>query len=172
MSWEWLALSGLLVVVLGLVVTLARLRGRTRRELAAAQQEAAALRDRLDRLEERPAAEPTQDPRRERPVPAPDQEYRITRVGEPDETGEEPARLERAVFADLLLRESVVRLGSVAHGVRRALSAESRNRIRFEMKREVKRARKQRRADQRAAYREWQARQRDLLTDEDLRESA
>ena len=98
-----------------------------------------------------------------------DQEYRITRVGEPEE---EPVRLERAVFADHVLRESVIRLGSLAHGVRRALDAETRNRIRFEMKREVKRARKQRRAEQREAYREWQARQRADLTDDDLRESA
>ena len=92
-----------------------------------------------------------------------DHEYRITRVGDPGmETSDagEPVRLERAVFADLLLRESVIRLGSLGHGVRRALSAETRNRIRFEMKREVKRARKQRRAEQREAYRDWQARQR------------
>ena len=96
-------------------------------------------------------------------------EYRITRVGQTDDhdahdEGDvpEPVRLERAVFADVLLRESVIRLGSLGHGVRRALSAESRHRIRFEMKREIKRARKQRRAEQRVAYREWQARQRDV----------
>ena len=39
-------------------------------------------------------------------------------------------------------------------------SPETRNRIRFEMRREVKRARKQRRADLREARREWEARQR------------
>ena len=76
------------------------------------------------------------------------------------------------MFADHVLRESVIRLGSLAHGVRRALDAETRNRIRFEMRREVKRARKQRRAEQREAYREWQARQRDSLPDDDLRDTA
>jgi hypothetical protein len=64
------------------------------------------------------------------------------------------------LFADLVLRESVVQAASLASGLRRALAPETRNRIRFEMKREVKRARKQRRADLRRARREWEARQR------------
>ena len=46
-----------------------------------------------------------------------------------------------------------MRAASLAHGVRRALDPETRNRIRFEMRREVKRARKQRRADIREARR-------------------
>ncbi len=159
MMWDWLALAGLALVALVLVVALARLRARTEREIASAHDEAAALRDRLDRLEQERA-------RPEPPPVAVDHEYRITRVGDPDtETADagEPVRLERAVFADVLLRESVIRLGSLGHGVRRAMSAESRNRIRFEMKRELKRARKHRRAEQREAYRDWQARQRDNL---------
>lgn len=90
-------------------------------------------------------------------------EYRITGIGDPEP--DESVDLERAVFADLLLRESAIRLGSLSHGVRRALSAQSRNRIRFEMKRELKRARKQRRVDQREAYRDWQTRQRDSRQD-------
>lgn len=155
MTWQWLALGGvaivaLAVVVIGLLVALARLRARTDREMAAAHEEAHALRERLDRLEaEHPA-----------PTSAAVTEYRITGLGEPEP--DEPVRLERAVFADAVLRESVIRLGSLSHGVRRALSAESRHRIRFEMKREVKRARKQRRTEQREAYRDWQARQRDV----------
>jgi hypothetical protein len=51
------------------------------------------------------------------------------------------------------LVESAVRVASLAHGVRRALSAESRNRIRFEMGREVKRSRRQRRREVRHARR-------------------
>jgi type II secretory pathway pseudopilin PulG len=168
MTWEWLALAGLALVALVLLVALARLRRRTGRALEAARAEAAALRERLDRLEEaRADAERT-------PVPD-EREYTITRVGEPTTeatTEAEPVRLERAVFADHVFREGVIRLGSLAHGVRRALDAETRNRIRFEMRREVKRARKQRRTEQREAYREWQARQRADLTDDDLRESA
>ncbi len=65
-----------------------------------------------------------------------------------------------------MLRETVVKAASLAHGVRRALDPETRNRIRFEMKREVKRARKQRRADTRQARREWEARQRAGLDSE------
>ena len=64
------------------------------------------------------------------------------------------------LFADIVLRETVVQAAALAAGLRRALSPESRNRIRFEMRREVKRARKQRRADLREARREWEARQR------------
>jgi hypothetical protein len=59
-----------------------------------------------------------------------------------------------------VLRETVVQAASLAHGLRRALAPEMRNRIRFEMRREVKRSRKQRRADLKAARREWEARQR------------
>ena len=44
----------------------------------------------------------------------------------------------------------VIRAAGIAHGLRRALAPEARNRIRFEMKREVKRSRKQRRADLKA----------------------
>jgi hypothetical protein len=54
--------------------------------------------------------------------------------------------------------ESLVRAVSLAHGVRRALSPENRQRIRFEMRREVKRARKQRRRDVRQAQRHLRTR--------------
>ena len=164
MTWEWLALAGLALVALVLLVALARLRRRTARDIDAAHAEAAELRARLDRLEhERAEAERT-------PV-LDEREYTITRVGEaaPDA---EPVRLERAVFADHVLREGVIRLGSLAHGLRRALDPETRNRIRFEMRREIKRARKQRRTEQREAYREWQARRRADVADDDLRETA
>jgi hypothetical protein len=165
MMWEWLALAALALVALALLVALARLRARTEREIASAHGEAAALRERLERLEQHHV-----DP----PRVTVDHEYRITRVGdlepEPSDAGE-PVRLERAVFADVLLRESVIRLGSLGHGVRRAMSAESRNRIRFEMKRELKRARKHRRAEQREAYRDWQARRREMVHDHDLRDA-
>ncbi len=66
-----------------------------------------------------------------------------------------------------MLRETVVKAASLAHGVRRALSPESRNRIRFEVRREVRRSRKQRRSDLREARRDWEARQRGALTDDE-----
>jgi hypothetical protein len=103
------------------------------------------------------------------PEPAPDHpDYVITHLGEPrEEAAVEPApTVAPGLFADLVLRETVVQTASLFHGVRRALSPETRNRIRFEMRREVKRSRKQRRADLREARREWEARQRAALVDE------
>jgi len=96
-------------------------------------------------------------------------DYVITRLGD-DQTGpvpgQRPARIDGSLFADLLLRETVVKSAALAHGLRRALAPEVRNRIRFEMKREVQRARKQRRSDVKEALREFRARERgDLAAD-------
>jgi len=55
---------------------------------------------------------------------------------------------------------------SLAYGVRRAMSAENRNRIRFEMQREVKRARRQRRRDLKEAKRHLRSEQRTGLTED------
>lgn len=90
--------------------------------------------------------------------------YVITAIGdeqqvEPQQATAVPARIDGKLFADIVARESVIKAAGLAHGVRRALSAENRNRIRFEMKREVKRSRKQRRADLKAALRQFQARE-------------
>ncbi|WP_372733455.1 hypothetical protein [Nocardioides sp.] len=99
-----------------------------------------------------------------RPEPA---EYLITRVGEIAAEDPEPVpALPPALFADVVARETVVRAASLVYGLRRALAPETRNRIRFEMRREVKRSRKQRRADLRTARREWEARQRQSLDDQ------
>ena len=86
-------------------------------------------------------------------------EFVITELGA-EEMPEPVPTVEARLFGDLVLREAVVQAASWAHGVRRALTPESRNRIRFEMRREVKRSRKQRRADVRQARREWEDRQR------------
>lgn len=101
------------------------------------------------------------------PAPAP-VEFVITHLGEVEREPEiEPAPVVApGVFADIVLRETVIKSASLFHGVRRALSPENRNRIRFEMRREVKRSRKQRRADIREARREWEARQRAALVEE------
>jgi hypothetical protein len=66
-----------------------------------------------------------------------------------------------------VLRETVVKAASFAYGVRRGLSPANRNRIWFEMRREVKRARKERKAEEREAVREWRARQRAAVQGED-----
>jgi hypothetical protein len=76
-----------------------------------------------------------------------------TEVGSAAEETADDRRIDGSLFADLVLRESVVKGVSFAHGVRRALAPESRHRIRFLMRQEVKRSRRQRKADLRAARR-------------------
>lgn len=153
-----LALLGALAVVLAVVLlrTLLRDRARTRAELEATRSEAAELRARIDALAVQVAAA-----RRE------PEEYVITHLGEDDEpvpagstTTLDVARLDGRLFADIVLRETVVKAAALGHGVRRAMAPETRNRIRFEMRREVKRSRKERRAELRRIRRELQDRQR------------
>ena len=60
-------------------------------------------------------------------------------------------------FASLALGESLVTIFSFGYGVRRALSAENRNRIGFEMRREVRRSRKERKRDEKQARRHLRA---------------
>ncbi|WP_036508744.1 hypothetical protein [Nocardioides sp. URHA0020] len=158
-DWIVPAVAGVLALVaLGLVVALVRARSGTERARADAQAEMAQLRDQLAALERRV----------DRPKAAPEASFVITDLGreETEQELEPGPPVGSALFADLLLRETVVKAASLAHGVRRALDAETRNRIRFEMKREVKRARKQRKVDTREALREWQDRQRADLPDE------
>lgn len=143
---------GLALVALALGAALLRARSRTDRELVAARAETAALRAQLDELERR-VAPPA-------PRPGPATEYVITNLGVAEPEPRETPQLGGALFADLVLRETAVKAASLAHGVRRALDAETRNRIRFEMRREVRRSRKQRKVDTREARREWAARQR------------
>jgi len=95
-----------------------------------------------------------------------DREFVITRLGAEPEEDPAPA-METRLFADIVLRESVVKAASFAYGVRRGLSPANRNRIWFEMRREVKRARKERKAEEREAIREWRARQRAALREDD-----
>lgn len=153
--WIVPAVAGVLALVaLALGVALLRARSRTDRELAASRAETASLRVQLDELERRL-------PRAASRTPAP--EFVITDLGEArleTESASPAPQVGGALFADLVVRETVVKVAGLAHGVRRALDPETRNRIRFEMRREVRRSRKQRRSDTREAVRDWQARQR------------
>jgi hypothetical protein len=169
-----LVLALLVLVVLALAVALGRARSRATRDREDAHAEAAALRARLEEVERRLAiggSELAGDvPRQTPPADVARPEFVITHLGEESMTagGGVPARVEPALFADLVLRESVVRVVSLAAGVRAALAPETRNRIRFEVRREVRRARKQRRSDTRLARRELASRQRAALArDED-----
>ena len=151
---EWIvpaALGALTLASLVIAVVLARWRATTARELRSVHAEVASLRAQVEDFERRPAP-PT------RPRADADPEFVITRLVEGDAatataTDGAVERVDSALFADLVLRETVVKAASLTHGLRRALAPESRNRIRFEMGREVKRARKQRRADLKAARR-------------------
>lgn len=153
--------TALPVAVLVLVVAAARSRSRTRREVEAARAETAALQAQLDELERRVGRSEER-----RAAEAGDPEFLITDLGREPEGAAPTPQLGGALFTDIVLRETVVKTASLAHGVRRALDPETRNRIRFEMRREVRRARKQRRVDTRQAVREWEARQRAGLDEE------
>jgi hypothetical protein len=155
-AWAVLAGVGLVVaLVLALALSLARSRRRTARALAAARHDAEALREQVEAIERR-LAEPAPRQRAD----AGYSEYTITTIGREEPEAEPVPMVPGPLFADLVLRESVVQAASLVAGLRRALAPETRNRIRFEMRQEVKRARRQRRADLRQARREFEARQR------------
>lgn len=151
-----LALAGAATLLVGLSVLLVVLlasRRRTARELAASRADVDELRARVDALAqqlesaESSAAAPVVPPR----------EYLITTAGlSADPPGEAAGRVAaptRAVLS-VTIGEPLLKAVAFGYGVRRALSAESRNRIGFEMRREVRRSRKQRRRDAKEALRE------------------
>ncbi len=152
------AIAGALVATL---ITVVRERNAAAERAAEAEAEADALRARIDALERSIAAVP-------RPVTT-DTEFVITRMGEEPAEAERlpaPVRLTAPAFADAVLRETVVHTVALAAGVRRALAPEVRNRVRFEMKREIKRSRKARKIEMREALREYRARHRaDVVPD-------
>jgi len=147
-----LAVGGLAVLCLVLSVVLLVVVLRLRASVTRSSAEVDALRERLDGVDRSPA-----------PVATSPVEFVITDLGTHRDPDPEPVHLDGPAFADVVLRETVVKAASLAHGVRRGLAPATRNRIRFEMKQEVRRARKQRRADLKAAQRDLHARQRATL---------
>jgi len=166
------AAAMLLLVALVLVVTRRR---RSRQDLEemldAAQRETDALRQRLEDLTGGVAAPATGASSRVADEPA----FVITHVGEPEAPELDASRSAELVVPDRLvlsatLGEPLVKVAAFSHGVRRALSAESRNRIWFEMRREVRASRRRRRQLRKRLEREHRARLRaaDDLALEDL----
>jgi hypothetical protein len=157
-----LALCAVLVA-LGLAVALVLAvagRRRLERELREVRADLGDLRSTLVELVETkrrgtPPVEPAPlvEPVETKPGPAPQPagDYLITTLA--DEDPEPAVPMSSGQFASVALGESLVRLVSLGYGVRRALSPEQRNRIRFEMGREVKRSRRQRRRDLKDARR-------------------
>lgn len=133
-----------------LLVALLRQRGRSRADLEAvlahARAETGELRRRLEALTERI----------ERPAPG-EAEFVITSVGEAV-PATEPLEVPDRLVLGATLGEPLVKAAAFTHGVRRALSAESRNRIRFAMRQEARRSRRERRREMKAAWRAHQAR--------------
>ena len=135
-----------LVVLLAVLVSARRGRRRTEAALADSRAEITALRERLDALTAQQAAPAPPAPRQRPDEP----EFVITTAGAPraDEVDvSAPPPVDARQFASVAVGESLVRLVSLGYGVRRALSAENRNRIAFEMRREVRRSRKDRRRE-------------------------
>jgi type II secretory pathway pseudopilin PulG len=155
-----LAVVALLALAVALAVVRSARRDRARVEAALedARREAEELRRRVDDLGRRPEPRATG-------------EFVITDVGTPGARAGSPAddaaalpvdtRIDGRLFADIVLRETVVKAASLGYGVRRALAPETRNRIRFEMRREVKRSRRQRRAELKEFRRARNARDRE-----------
>jgi hypothetical protein len=135
----WAALGGAGVVVLVLLgVALAAL-AQGRRARAAEQAARADVEGLRDRLEE-VAAELAASRGAAGAVP-PATEFVITTAGEPQPAGRVPERAAMSVTVS----EPLVKAAAFGYALRRALSPETRNRIAFEMRREVKRVRKARR---------------------------
>jgi hypothetical protein len=83
-------------------------------------------------------------------------EFVITDAGQDRPDVDERPVSDRVVLS-ATLGEPLVKAAAFTFGMRRALSAESRNRIRFAMRREVRRSRKQRKQEMRAAWRRMRA---------------
>lgn len=137
-----------MVAVAVLALLLAGERRRTSRLLADSRREQSALRRRVDELAERVACREPEDA----------VDFVITDIGLTTRStaAGTPAAGRRRVV-DATLGEPLVKVATFAFGVRRALSAESRNRIRFEMRRESRRARKVRRQEMKQAWRAMRA---------------
>ncbi len=163
----WLLVGLLTVATAGLALALIRVRSRAAEFVRASdtsRHDAAELRGRVADLERRlqpPTA--TEEPG-----------FVITDLPEPgtrpDRSPAEsavPTRIEGRLFADLVLRETVVRTAGLAAGVRRALTPENRFRMRYEMSRATKRSRKLRRQELRAARRYLQEREQATRAAED-----
>lgn len=127
-----------------------------------ADRRAADLASPLDgHLHEQPAAAPAAE---ESAEPTSDT-YVITGLGDEPEpatrgTHQAPGsqRIDGRLFADIVARETVVKAASWGHGLRRALSPEVRNRIRFETRQQTRQSRKDRKVEMREALREYRAR--------------
>lgn len=134
------ALGAALVAVCVLLVVILQALKRQRREHEAAMSE---LRSELTQLQ---LARPRRQPARTAP------EFVITDLGAETPVADAEV-LDNRLVLSATIGEPLVKAAAFAHGVRTAMSAENRNRIAFEVKRETRRARKHRKAIGREAVR-------------------
>jgi hypothetical protein len=144
------AALALLVVAIVVAVVAGTRRRRSRADLEAmllaAQREVDDLRRRIDELTRPPVAEPP--------------DFVITHVGDeaPEHATDDSVAVPDRLVLSATLGEPLVKVAAFSHGVRRALSAESRNRIWFEMRREVRASRRRRRQLRKQLERDYRAR--------------
>ena len=146
----WTAAALVVLLALGAVLLIA-LRGRaeSRREVARAHAETAELRSRLEALSRQLEATSSE-------LVETREAYVITDAGTERPGTDVPDQ----VVLSATLGEPLVKVVAFGHGLRRALSPESRNRIWFEMRREVRAARKRRRRATKAFVHEARAAER------------
>ncbi len=153
----WLVAPCAVAIVLALValVLAVRAQGRATR----AEEHSRSLAERVALLES-----PVTDAPRPGADHADGSTYVITRLSgehvDRDEQVPVAVDIDGRLFADIVARETVVKAASWTAGLRRALSPESRNRIRFQVRQETKRAGRERRAETKQALREFRARER------------
>lgn len=141
-----IAAAALALLLVGAGLAWRRDRSRLRQELTQAQAQTQELRERLDSCVQ-DLEQVTRTFADERGA------YLITDAGLEKA---EPNVSDRLVLSTTL-GEPLVKVVALGHGLARALSPESRNRIRFEVRREVRRARKQRRRETKEAWRQVRA---------------
>lgn len=143
-----------LCLVVGVTLGLAVSGRRVRRSLGQARAEVDELRVRVEQLTDRLGAVPATAGAPDVPVDGAATEYVITGLAPAADAVSEPVPVPDRAVLSVTFGEPLVKVVAFGYGVRRALSPESRNRIAFEMRRELKRARKERRRGTRAARRE------------------
>lgn len=174
MTWESVALACLALVAVGLGVALFRTRAQAVRQQSDSAAELAELRTAIDdvRRELAPPPEPESPHAAAEVEAAADVEHHtITDLGAEQPADLAPARIEGRLFADIVVRDVAVKAASLAHGLRHGLSGETRNRIRYQMRLEVKRSRKHRKVELREARRLLAQLQRERMQEENQKKT-
>lgn len=167
MTWESVALACLALVAVGLGVALFRTRAQAVRQQSDSAAELAELRTAIDDVRRELAPPPEPEAPDVQPSDESDVEHHtITDLGTEQPADLVPARIEGRLFADIVVRDVAVKAASLAHGLRHGLSGETRNRIRYQMRLEVKRSRKHRKVELREARRLLAQLQRERMQEE------